>query len=806
MKTLIIRHVDRSDPAQFQVVRLADGKSIGPVCVPSPVGFPVEGRPQSDLIRELRWYLESFLGYPFPPETDHAERVQDALKAWGEQAFLALFGDRATGRLFDAATSEQYGELELRISSDDPGVLYWPWEALRDPEAGVLARTCQVERQLNKLRDPHPISDDLPRDCVNILLVTARPYEADVRYRSISRPLVDQVERLGLPATVTVLRPPTFDQLRAHLGERPHHYHILHFDGHGAYGATNSHDNPHAFQGPQGRLVFEDDEGRADPQPADVLSELLRDTSVPVVVLNACQSAMVDQRAEDAFASVAAGLLRSGVRSVVAMAYSLYVSGAQQFLPAFYRRLFESGNVSDATRAGRQQMLSRPQRVCARGQYPLEDWLVPVLYEQDAFDCSFLGQAPAKERKEGPDLPQEAQDTENPYGFIGRDGAVLELERAMRRPPPGILIHGLGGVGKTTLARGLIQWLATTGGLGQGCFWFTFQGIRSAEFVLNEMVGALFGTNALAAGLDEKMEALIAAFRQHRFLIVWDNFEVVCGIPGTSLEPALSADDRRRLLQFLRGLRGGQSKVLITSRSEEEWLDTAACYKLSIGGLEGEERWEYCETIVRDLGLTVDRTDPDWMKLMDLLEGHPLAMRVVLPRLQKSTPGRLMEMIESNLAEFASEDQESAKLFATLGFATVGLPQELQPLLIPLALHERFVDADFLEDMARQLDDSFDTEAVDRVMSALGVAGLLRDRGDRVHEMHPALSRFLRLTVLDRASEESRDAWRRAFVDVIGRVADQYAPKELHEQRPAFHVLGATFQNALAEAERLGMD
>jgi hypothetical protein len=466
----------------------------------------------------------------------------------GPAGVSGLFGDRATGRLFDAATSEQYGQLQLRISSDDPRVLYWPWEALRDPEAGVLARTCQVQRQLNRLRDPHPLSDQLPRDRVNILLVTARPFDADVRYRSISRPLVDQIDALRLPASVTVLRPPTFDALRDHLRKWPHHYHILHFDGHGAYGAALGHPNPHALQGLQGQLVFEDEQGRPDPQSAEVLSELLRDCSVPVVVLNACQSAMVDERAEDAFASVAAGLLRSGVRSVVAMAYSLYVSGAQQFLPAFYRRLFESGSVADATRAGRQQMLSKPQRICARGQYPLDDWLVPVLYEQDALDFSFARAAAAPEPTAGSDLPPEARDEENPYGFIGRDGPLLQLERALRRAPAGILIHGLGGVGKTTLSRGLLQWLAATGGLGQGCFWFTFQDIRSAEFVFNQMVGALFGTNALAAGLDEKIQALTAAFREHRFLIVWDNFEVVCGIPETAQSPNLSADDRQRLL------------------------------------------------------------------------------------------------------------------------------------------------------------------------------------------------------------------------------------------------------------------
>ena len=811
--TLIIRHVDDSAPTQFRVVRLSDGKTSEPVVVPPPVGFAVEGRPQTDLMQELQWYLESFLDYPFPPETEHAERVQDALKAWGEQAFEALFGNRATGRWFDAATSGQYRQLQLQISSDDPRVLYWPWEALRDPEAGVLARTCQVERRLNKVRDPHPVSSKLPRDGVNILLVTARPYKADVHYRSISRPLVEQIDQLGLPASVTVLRPPTFDQLREHLRSRPHYYHILHFDGHGSYGPKDGHDSEHrmTMQGLQGQLVFEDDDGEPDPQPAETLSELLREYSVPMVVLNACQSAMVDERAEDAFASVAAGLLRSGVRSVVAMAYSLYVSGAQQFLPAFYRRLFETGQVADAVRAGRQQMLARPKRVCARGQFPLDDWLVPVLYEQDPLDVSFAREASAREaipREERPfpEVPAEARDEQNPYGFVGRDAAVLKLERAMRRPPAGLLIHGLGGVGKTTLARGLIHWLNATNGLGQGCFWFSFQDIRSAEFVFNEMVGALFGTNALAADLDQKIEALLQTFREHRFLIVWDNFEVVRGIPGTSLEPTLSAEDRQRLQRFLQGLRGGNSKVLITSRNDEQWLEPATCYKLSLGGLEGEERWEYCETIVQDLGLQVSREDPDWIGLMDLLEGHPLAMRVVLPKLQNSSPSQLMGLIESNLAAFATQDQESAKLFATLEFAKDGLSPDLQTLLIPLAWHERFLNADLLQQMAGQVDETLGSGQVAQLTAALVAAGLLRERGDSVYEMHPALSRFLQLTVLKGTDEHVRDAWCHVFVNAMGSVADHYAPKELHEQRGVFQVLGATFQNALAEAERLEMD
>jgi hypothetical protein len=128
-------------------------------------------------------------------------------------------------------------------------VLGWPWEALRDPQARSLAQTCQIERRLNNVRDPHPLSGQLPTDRVNILLVTARPYEGDVQYRSLSRPLVELVAERHLPAQVTVLRPPTLDRLREHLRERPHFYHILHFDGHGSYHAETA-GRRHTLQGP----------------------------------------------------------------------------------------------------------------------------------------------------------------------------------------------------------------------------------------------------------------------------------------------------------------------------------------------------------------------------------------------------------------------------------------------------------------------------------------------------------------------------------------------------------------------------
>jgi len=809
MNTLIVRHLGSGDAAGFEVERHRDGKRGDRVSVASPVGFPVEGRPNSDLMRELRWYLEGFLDYPFSPETEHAERVQEALRSWGEQAFTALFGDNKAGGWYNDAIKNGMEGLHIQVSSDDPRVLGWPWEALRDPQAGVLAHNCQIERRLNEIRDPYEVSDKLPVDRVNILLVTARPYEGDVKYRSISRPLVELIEAKKLPARVTVLRPPSFERLREHLRERPNFYHIVHFDGHGGYsqeavGAAGAH----MLKGPIGRLVFEDDDGKPDPKEAEQLSDLLRECRIPAVVLNACQSGMVDDEAADPFASVAASLLRAGIRSVVAMAYSLYVSGAQKFLPDFYGRLFETGSAAQATRAGRQKMREQPGRVCARGEFPLQDWLIPVVYQQDPPDLSFAARLPrGPSAADAVPLPKEAQDEENPYGFVGRDGAILDLERAMRRPPAGILIQGLGGVGKTTLARGFVKWLKDTDGLGKGCLWFAFNDIRGAEYVINRMGEPLFGPDFAAAGMDQKIEALTAAFREHPFVIVWDNFEVIRGIPGTPVEATLSAGDQDLLKTFLKKLRGGRTRVLITSRSEEDWLGPTNRSKVGLGGLQGEERWEYCQVILRDLGITINRKDPDLVKLMDLLNGHPLSMRVILPRLEGQTATALAAALQSNLDALGpGGDEAQAKLFATLRFAEQSIPAELRPLLVPLALHEHFVDGNFLADMAQKVDAGWTRDRINRFLETLAAAGLLRDRGQSNFEIHPALTGFLRSPRPSAAPDPAKDAWSRAFVDLMGRFADWLTPRPLHEQRLPFQFHKANFHWALNQAERCNMD
>ena len=412
--TLTLRHLppkeDEPTTFHFQVIDPA-GKQVGDVDLPAPESQMVEDLPQSNLLRELAWYLEEFLDYPFEPVTDRARRVLDAMSEWGKAIHEAILCNRDCVRAYDNAVRDGFENLNLRIISNEPAVLTSPWEAMCDPQGKVLGHASQVERRVEKnVAPPMPLPDTLPTDAVHILLVTARPFESDVAFRCIGRPLMELIEQQNLPARVHMLRPPTFAALREHLRENKGKYHIVHFDGHGDYsrevvqgagGAdfnNTSNQNPYTFKATS-RICFETDVDDQQLSAAEYhqrisvtpeqFASVMREAQVPTVIFNACRSGKLDKDAADPFASVSAALLQAGVRNVVAMAYNLYVSAAQEFLPAFYGELFKSGSVSSAVRIGRQQLNDNPGRVCARGTFPLQDWLVPVLYQQDPFSFDF---------------------------------------------------------------------------------------------------------------------------------------------------------------------------------------------------------------------------------------------------------------------------------------------------------------------------------------------------------------------------------------------------------------------------------
>jgi hypothetical protein len=111
---------------------------------------------------------------------------------------------------------------------------------------------------------------------------------------------------------------------------------------------------------------------------------------------------------------------------------------------------------------------------------------------------------------------------------------------------------------------------------------------------------------------------------------------------------------------------------------------------------------------------------------------------------------------------------------------------------LPIGLHECYVDADYLADIAKAAGQPY-------ALALLEVAGLVRGVGNNTHEMHPALGRYLRAQAARQTAERAGEpAWERGFRAVMAALADHLAPLQRHEQRPVFELFGSSFEPALA--------
>jgi tetratricopeptide (TPR) repeat protein len=763
------------------VVRLSDGKSSALVTLVSPKDMPI-GRGGKKLLGELRWYLEDYLNMPHGAYTELAKDIQEALRSWGQKCFETLFSE-LTQDWFQEARRNGLENLHLKISSDDPAILSWPWEALYCDDVGFLAQNCCMERQLSnsKIANPLPLSAELPKDKINILYIIPRPLgDRDVGFSTLARPLTDYVRDKKLPVHIDVLRPPTFEQLRSVLHSASTPYHIVHFDGHGL----------------ENILFFENDKGDSASVKVEEISKLLAMYNIPVVVLNACRSGMIN---EDIFASVATSLLQEGVRSVVAMGYILYVSGAKEFVPSFYQCLFETGSMDEAIRAGRQTMHKNEVRDCVLGEHPLQDWIVPVLYQNLSPNEIIISPLNSKAGIEDKGLlPEEVLDIGD-YRFIGRERAILALERTVLwQDQAGLLIHGMAGVGKTTLAKGFLQWLNNTNGLENRVFWFDFREVHSFEHILNKLLGSIWGINAVASSDDEKLSLLIKILKDKRYFIVWDNFESASGIAGTEVMPLLTNKEKDKLKNLLKLLRGGKTKILITSRAPENWLAIQNPFRISLGGMQGEEVWEYCNAVVKHLGLKIERSNEEFAGIIKKLDGNPLAIRAILLRLQERSASKLLKELDEDFKGFDG-DESTLRIQSVFNLLNRGLDKSFVPILQLIGLHEHYVAANYLEYMLGDTEYQDSCEYLTDCFTVLENAGFCHEIEERVYKMHPALRSCLAQTY------PAQEILQKKFVDVMGGIANQLVTKPLHEQKDPFVLNEVNLYKAMDIATNLGM-
>lgn len=716
--------------------------------------------------QQLAWYIEEYLDFPFGAEDWKAKQVEQQMAIWGEVLFRRIFhkdqvdAQKSAYSLYQEATRSGLHKCEVCIESMDPAFLSIEWELLRDPSVGRGYLAPLLGGLYRRLLDQSTLLSSRPKTKpFRILFIIARPSDASLLPIDEAQGILEVIRPLQPHIQIDLLRPSTFDALQNKLNAEPGYYQLVHFDGHGA------------FDGQQGNLLLERVDGQSDIVSADALGQLLANCRVPLFVLSACQTSQ--ERCVRPYSSVASRLVATGVAGVVAMSHSIHTDAASRFMERFYEALIHGSTLSEAVAAGRRRLYAEPGRQSIVGTIPLCDWMVPILYQQSSGYTPFtktpnIGHAGNTQAVEQLLGQVSKACPERRFGFVGRGQDILHIERALADSnSPCVVISGISGVGKTELAYGFARWYAQTGGCPSGVFATSFRHKASFGQVAASIAGV---TDTLALSESDLCRSLAEFLKNNKCLLVWDSVETIDGYADGM--PLASTKDRKQLSDLIATLRGSNSRIIITTRRPQEAWITTPFTLLEIGGLNIAESSQLARMILGTVGRKPEdyKSDEDYLSLLQLLEGHPRSLEIVLPHLRSRSPRSIMDAIQHRIGTLSETLVDASMQYAFSGLSCNA--QAHIPLLgvfasrcwpSMMAAFEK--DCESRGISARPPIDMNDWE---QVLNEAADLGLLRMLPGPAYELHPTIAPFLRTKLLSQLGEEQLRA-----IDVL--ISEGYA-------------------------------
>jgi tetratricopeptide (TPR) repeat protein len=430
----------------------------------------------------------------------------------------------------------------------------------------------------------------------------------------------------------------------------------------------------------------------------------------------------------------------------------------------------------------------------------LEDWLLPVVYYNQSVNFNLRQFTPEEEEKYFETVGSEYRFPLPTYGFVGRDLEILKIEKALLKHNV-LLLQGMGGTGKTTLLNYLREWWQKTNFV-KNAFYFGYDEkawtLEQILFFIGQQIYKDKKSDLIkfqAMNPTAQLMKLVATLRAENYAVILDNLESVTG-QQLAIQNTLPETERNQIRDFIGRLVGGQTLVVLGSRSREEWLQQQT-FKFNVyelQGLDQEARTELAEKIL-EINLPKHkiekiRQDGDFQKLMKLLAGYPLAMEVVLANLQKQTPQEILQGLQAadvNL-DVASEDKTKS-ILKCVEYSHSNLSPEAQKLLICLAPFSGFIYRAAIPNYINELQklEPFKDYQFDKFDDAIQEAinwGLLSpmDTGSPLLTIQPVFPYFLK-TKLATVDAATREALQEGFKNHYLGLADSY--NQLMESKDA---------------------
>lgn len=754
-------------------------------------------------LEEIRWYIERYYQWPTGVFKQRATQTEEALPRWGQELYrAATIADSAREPLEEWKRTRGDRRFSVQVDGEPPegtpddeaakvreaanDLLSLPWEILHDGDGYLSqgANGVRVRRRLPNRKRTETLHADLP---IRVLLISPRP-EVDedgyavgyIDHRISAKALVQAVEELGEDLVkVDLLSPPTFPAMQKALQkarEENDPYEIVHFDGHGVYDRRVG----------LGALCFE------DPRDSDKLGQRLlklihapelaaelRHYGVPLIFLEACQTA---QATADPMASVAARLLEEGVGSVVAMSHSVLVETARRFVEPFYRTLAEGKRVGDAMLAGQEALYGDPYRfkIMGAGNLELQDWFVPVLYQDEADPQLFtvtVGEAAARlqterRQKQLGQLPPEPE-----HHFVGRSRQLLHLERLLQQEPYAV-IRGSGGLGKTALATELARWLVQSGRFGRAAFVSVEpQNVQDVKGVLQVIGGQLVPGYLVAQYGDDQAKALQPierALRDFPTVIVLDNMESV--LPNSEGNNPAGVADVTALLALCQKFLDADSRCRLLFTSREALPDPFAKAKCTVelGRLSEVEAVRLVEQVMAQHGweppASDNATTPEEItELVETVNRHPRALVLLAREVAKGVRATTRN-VAALMAQLQAEnpgDRENS-LYASVELSLRRLPEEVRERVQRLAVVHGGANVVTLSEVL-----GIEVEEAQAIAAMLIEVGMAEQQEYTYLRLDPALPAYLQLGQPPEHLAQLTATWAEAMVQLVGFLYQQ---------------------------------
>jgi tetratricopeptide (TPR) repeat protein len=805
----------------------------------------------------LAWYFEEYLNFPLINET-YASKAAASIVTYGEQLFAQVFADRRAYAAYVQYKSAGINTLHFEIAGSFT-FHDLHWEALKDPDLPhpFVLDTTMVRKNL----EPAPaVAMVRPSPTINILVVTARPDgRKDVNYRTISRPMIEALRQANLKVRIDLVRPGTYMALSQHLeattdAHRAGYYHVIHFDAHGAvlpyeqlrqgreanrfiFQDRSGYDRPDIkpYPGQRAFLFLEAAEtGKSEPVAATELAKLLVKHQIPVALLNACQSGKIPQGDEDEApaeveaqaqaatsspeqreSSLGLHLMQAGVQVVLAMSYSVTVTAARLLMTALYQHLFAKEPLAIAIRASRIALADHKAREATfKRQIDLEDWLLPVVYQNQEVQLAVGPFTPDEEQRYYEQEARRYQEPETSYGFFGRDLDVLEIERNLLTRHNMLLLRGMGGAGKTTLLRHLGSWWQTTH-LVEQVFYFGYDAQAwGRQQLMRAMAEQLVGKDGYRREFqplspEAQQVKLTSLLRSRRHLLILDNLESITGT-HFAIRHTLSSKEQEALRRLLADLAGGKTLVLLGSRSDEAWLarGTFRDQVYELGGLDPEAASQLTEQILERCKATRYRQDSDLLHLLTLLDGFPLALEIVLSNLAHHTPAEILAALHTGDVSIDSKvgRTRTESILACIDYSHSNLSPQAQAILLCLAPFTSVVDSAIIDLYTQLLQQhapfaTLFSEAWREVLREAAQWGLLTPdkQLSRYLRLQPVLPYFLQNRLHAPDQQEKRVAIEAAFVELYDQLGYTFftlqQSKDPQERRIAQIMIQFEYEN-----------